>query len=109
MITISPAIIGMIVGLISILGSVFAIFFYFQKPQIALEKRVQSLEEENRNLSRDFEVMKAAHLENNGSMQKEMKELTTAVNDLGKTVVRLSTIIDERIPKGSPNLTPPGV
>ncbi len=109
MIQISADTLTLIGFLVMALGAIFAVFFYFQKPQIALEKRVQTLEDDNVNLNKEIEVIKATHLENNGSMQKEMKELTLAVNDLGKTVVRLSTIIDERIPKGSPNLTPPGV
>lgn len=109
MITISAATIGVILGLISLLGTIFAVFFYFQKPQIALEKRVKTLEDALVSTDKDLANLRADHTNVNDGLQKEFKEMTVAMNNLDKTVVRLSTIIEERIPKGSPNLTPPGM
>ena len=108
MIQISSTTIGMIGGIIAIGGTIFTIFFYFQRPQLALEKRVATLEDDLKNTHKEIEIIRATHLENNGSIQKEMKELTKSVTDLSLTVNTLSTIINERIPKGSPNLTPAG-
>lgn len=108
MIEVPTALFTVLGGLISFLGVVFAVFFYFQKPQVAQDKRIQTLELEMLETNKEIEVIKATHFENNGAMQKEMKDLTKSVNDLSLTVTKLSTIIDERIPKGSPNLTPPG-
>lgn len=108
MITISTISIELILGGITIIGAIFSVFLYFQKPQIALEKRVQALEEDLENTKKDLESLNTRHSEVNDVLQKEFKEMTVAMNNLDKTVVRLSTIIEERIPKGNPNLTPPG-
>lgn len=108
MITISPIILELIGSIILIGGTVFGIFLYFQRPQIALEKRVIKIEETITNILKEIVDIQKNHLEVNGATQKELKENTTAINELSKTVVKLSTIIDERIPKGRPNLTPPG-
>jgi len=108
MITITGAQIGIILGAVSLLGTVFGVFFYFQKPQIAIEKRVKSLEDELNNTKSDIAEFKKLHFDANDGLQKEFKEMTIAMNNLDKTVVRLSTIIEERIPRADPNLTPKG-
>lgn len=108
MVTITGGQIGIILGLISIIGTILGIVFWVQKPQRTLETRVQTLEDEHKTLKSEHEELKKLHYENNDIVKKELKENTTALNDLAKTVVKLSTIIDERIPKGSPMLTPPG-
>lgn len=108
MIQITVSTLTLIIGFISIGGTIFAIFSYFRNPQVALEKRVAVLEGCQKDNEKSLLQIQTTHMENNGAMQKELKELTTAVTDLGKTVVRLSTIIDERIPKGMPALTPAG-
>lgn len=108
MITISTTTIALIVGSITIFGAIFGVFFYFQKPQLALEKRVSKLEEEIASCRKENEEIKKLHYENNESLRKELKEVATALTELSLTVTKLSTIIDERIPKGSPGLTPPG-
>lgn len=109
MIEISTATLTIIGSIIAIIGAIFAVFFYFQKPQIAVEKRVAKLEDDNEDLHKQVLSIRDDHSKNTDVMQKDIKDLTSAVNELSKTVVRLSTIIDERIPKGTPTLTPPGV
>lgn len=109
MITITGTQIGIIIGIITLLGTIFSVFFYFQKPQLALEKRVQSLEESNTEQDKEIQIIKNDHSKNTEIMQREMKDLTEAINSLNINVAKLETIIDERIPKGSPGLTPPGV
>lgn len=108
MITISTTTIALIVGGITILGAIFGVFFYFQKPQLALEKRVSKLEDDIVGCKNENAEIKKLHYDNNESLRKELKEVATALSELSLTVAKLSTIIDERIPKGSPGLTPPG-
>lgn len=109
MIQISTSTLTIIGSLIGIGGAVFTVFFYFQKPQIAVEKRVAKLEEGNIELHKQLALIRDTNTKITDQMEKDLKELTVAVNELAKTVVRLSTIIDERIPKGTPTLTPPGI
>lgn len=108
MLTISSTTVYLVLATITVFGAVFAVFFYFQKPQIALDKRMSKVEENIKDLQKEVTEVKRVQFENNGAIQTEMKDMTTAINELSKTVVRLSTIIDERIPKGSPALTPSG-
>lgn len=86
---------------------VFSVYLYFRNPQIKtdqttlkLEDKIKALEKDNSDLKTDiqkqFIEIKETHIR---SIEGDIKTLTTAVNDLSKTVVRLSTIIDERIPK----------
>lgn len=91
----------MTLAAIAVVTAIVGVISYIQKPQFNLEKRVDALESDMTNI-------KQTHSESDTALKLELKELTVAVNELGKTVVKLSTIIDERIPKGSPNLTPPG-
>lgn len=108
MITINAAQVELIVGLLTIIGVVFGVVFWIQKPQTALEKRVQKLEDCDREQAAQIAALKGDHDKNNELMQKKMEDLTTAINGLNITVAKLETIINERIPKGSPTLTPAG-
>lgn len=108
MVTITIAQVTLILGVLSIISIILGVVFWIQRPQVALEKRVAQLEDGQKTNNKDIEVIKTTHSENNGAMQKEMKELTTAINSLNVTVGKLETKIDERIPKGSPTLTPVG-
>lgn len=108
MVTISTSTITMIMGGIGIIGAIFTVFFYFQKPQIALEKRVAKLEDNDKKQDNDIITIREDHSKNTESMLKEMKELTSSINGLNVTVGKLETKIDERIPKGTPTLTPIG-
>lgn len=118
-VVISGGTLALIGGVIAIGGTIFSVFFYFQKPQLALASRAQKLEEKVTELEKQvtankvevekqMAVIKDDHSKNTDAMQKDIKDLTLSVNELSKTVVRLATIIEERIPKGQPNLTPPG-
>lgn len=109
MISISTQTLTLIGAIIAFGGTIFSIFFYFQKPQIAVEKRVQTLEEKNDDLQKQLNALKDAHEQTTEQMLKEVKDLTAAINGLNITVAKLETRIDERIPKGLPSLTPPGI
>lgn len=108
MITITTTQIGIVLGLISIVGTVIGIIFWIQKPVSALEKKVQTLEEELTATKKDLQNVKDSHSESNTILTKGLKENTEALNKVNVEMTRLSTIIEERIPKGQPNLTPPG-
>ena len=97
---------NLVFGGIGLFGTVFTIYSYFKNPQIKTDQTTITLSSDVTELKKQITEIRETHLRN---VEKDMKDLTAAVNDLSKTVVRLSTIIDERIPKGSPGLTPPGV
>ncbi len=105
MIEIPTSILTIIGVLVASGGTMFSIFFYFQKPQLALERRVAKLEDNDKEQDKTIILIKTDHTKSSEEMQKEMKELTMAVNELSKTVVRLSTIIDERIPRASSTMS----
>lgn len=95
----------LILGLITLGSVIFSIYHYFKNPQIKTDQTTLQLNNDVAELRKEIVEIRETHLRN---VEKDMKEMTTAINDLSRTVVRLSTIIDERIPRGAPNLTPPG-
>lgn len=82
--------------IITIAGTVFGIYHYFKKPQDQSEKNDIKLEDRIKAVEKELYEVKQTHLL---AMEKDLKSLTDSVNELSRTVVRLSTIIDERIPK----------
>lgn len=105
MITISSTTLAFVLGTITLLSALFAAYAHFRNPQIKTDQTTTKLKDDVADLQKQILEIKETHLR---AVESDLKNLTTAVNDLGKTVIRLSTIIDERIPKGSPGLTPPG-
>ena len=96
-----------LIGLISIL---FSVFLYFKNPQIKSEKTDALLEQrlqfERESTQRRFKDMQdgitaATALAQNHihSVDVKVDGLTALVSQMGKDIVRLSTIIDERIPR----------
>ncbi len=104
MIQISSATIEFVGFIILIGGTVFSIFFYFQRPQTALTARVAKLEEKDKEQDKEIQVVKNENSKNDTIMQKEIKDLTDSVNKLNITMGKLETIIDERIPRGVPSV-----
>ena len=110
-----------IVLIIGVLSVIFSVFLYFKNPQIKLEKNqalaeaeidskastlAQQVQWEKESTERRFmEIQKdikgAFELAFNHSNEAlaGVKELTVVVNAMGKEVTRLSTIIEERIPR----------
>lgn len=88
--------VSLIIGLLNIIGFIFAIYLYFRNPQIKTDQVIIKLQEDFTSLQKQILEVKETHLK---SVEMDIKTLTAAVNDLSKTVVRLSTIIDERMPK----------
>lgn len=84
--------------ILTIAGAVFGIYHYFKKPQDQSEKDGIKLADRISSVEKELYEVKQTHLL---AMEKDLKSLTDSVNELSRTVVRLSTIIDERIPKGT--------
>lgn len=83
-------------ALIGIIGVIFSVYFYFRNPQIKTDQITLKLQNDFIGLQKQIVELKETHLR---AMENDIKILTAAVNELSKTVVKLSTIIDERIPK----------
>lgn len=77
---------------------IFGIYHYFKKPQVDGEKNDIKLEDRIKAVEKELKEVRETHLL---AMEKDLKALTDSVNQLSLTVVRLSTIIDERIPKST--------
>lgn len=91
---------------ITIGSVVFAIFSYFRNPQIKTDQRNIRFDDRLTSVEKSVVEIREKHLI---SVEGDLKTLNATLQSLSETVVRLSTIIDERIPKGTPGLTPPGV
>ena len=98
--------INFILGIVGILSAIFTAYHFLRNPQIKTDQDSIKIKEHLESLERKVKEIEETHLKN---VDADLKALTSAVNDLSKTVAVLSTIINERIPKGSPNLTPPGL
>lgn len=90
---IDPALVTYVIG---VGGAVFGIYSYFRNPQIKSEKVEITFRGEIDSIKAEIKEIKETHLR---SLEAELKSLNSNVNELAKTVVRLATIIDERIPK----------
>lgn len=84
--------------LLSICGIIFSIYLYFRNPQIKTDQVTIKLRDDLTELQKQIVDIKETHIR---SVESDIKSLTTSVNELSKTVVRLATIIDERIPKAN--------
>lgn len=107
--------INLVISIFTLMGMVFAVFFYFKKPQIKAEQFDALIEEKfanhERNQAAEFknrderlidlrlalQNLKDNDLHSIGMRQDQFAQLMI---DLTKSVVRLETIIDERIPRG---------
>lgn len=80
------------------IGMIFAVYLYFRNPQIKTEQITLGLDQKFENLQKQVTELRETHLK---SVENDLKILTTSVNELSKTVVKLATIIDERIPRSN--------
>jgi len=94
-----------LLGLIALISILFAVYHFFRNPQIKTDQTTLKLRDDIESLKKQIHEIKETHLR---AVEGDVKLLTTAVNELSKTVIRLTTIIDERIPRGNSNLTPQG-
>ncbi len=83
---------------ITVISIVFNVYQYFKKPQDKQELDGIKLTDRVATLEKEINEMRQTHLV---AMEKDIKELSGSVQNLSLTVAKLSTIIDERIPKGT--------
>lgn len=81
---------------IGIIGVIFTIVNYFRNPQIDGDKKTIQLQDDLKALQKEVSEIKEKHL---NTIEADLKELTKTIFALSNNVTRLSTIIDERVPK----------
>lgn len=81
---------------LGMLGILFTVYNSFRNPQISADKLIIGLTDRIAAVEKDNLDIKNNHLK---SVENDIKALTISVNELSKTVVKLATIIDERIPR----------
>lgn len=104
-VTLNQQNITFIIGLVALINIVLTVYNSIRKPQIRSDSETADIRKDMVDQQRQISEIKETHLR---AVETDVKTLTTAVNTLALTMERLRTIIDERIPKGSPGLTPPG-
>lgn len=85
-----------ILGILGLLSIAWAIYNSVRTPQIDSDKVAIKLREDIDTLRDVVYEIKEKHLQ---SVEQDIKKLTDTIQQLSITVVKLSTIIDERIPK----------
>lgn len=88
-----------IIAIVGIGGSIFGVYSYFRNPQIKIEQ-LQALDKQTlKNIELRLATFEAAFTSHLTSDQSSFAQLNQHVVEVDKSVVRLTTIIDERIPK----------
>lgn len=85
-----------ILTVLSISGIGFGIFNYFRNPQISLEKGEGLMAMSITQLQKDVTNIRDNHLH---TMDVKIDDQGKSIRDLSIEVTKLSTIIDERIPR----------
>ena len=80
----------------AVIGAIFSVYLHFKNPQIKNDQVSLKLREDIDSLQKIVSEVKEKHLV---AVEQDMKALTSTINQLSLTVTRLSTVIDERIPK----------
>ena len=81
---------------LGILAIIFTVYNYFKNPQIKTDQTTIRLQEDMESLKAEVSEIKEKHLT---LVESNIKELSKTIFDLSLTVAKLSTIIDERIPR----------
>jgi hypothetical protein len=81
---------------IVVLQAIFATYSYFKTPQIKGDQAKIRLEDKVADLEKQILEIKQTHLI---SIENNIKDLSATVHDLQITIVKLNTILDERLPK----------
>ncbi len=97
-IAVTPTNIMFVLGL---LGTLFTVYNYFRNPQIKSEKDDIVLGQSIIEMTKKITSLDAAFQAHISSDQAAFGMLNQHVVEVDKSVVRLTTIIDERIPKSS--------
>jgi hypothetical protein len=95
---------------LGIMAIIFSVYRYFKEPQVDGDKTAallaQQVKSQNEAIAQRFndvqESFKGLLLQSNNhihTVQTQVENLGLAVVSMGKDIVKLSTIIEERIPK----------
>lgn len=101
---------GNVVFALGILGTIFTVYNYFKNPQIRseqidalLQQRIQWQTESNekrftelQNNIKDAFLLAQNHTHTVGT---QVENLTTIITNMGNQIVRLQTLVDERLPR----------
>jgi len=85
-----------ILFVIGLLGTIFTIYNYFRDPQVKSEKMDAITAIQIDGLQKDVKAVMSNHLPH---IDQRLNSLHESINTTNQNVVRLATIIDERIPK----------
>lgn len=102
--------IGLVMGIVGLIGVIFTIYKYFRDPQVSSDKKdallaqqVQwSAEATERRFKEINESFQGLLLQSNNhihTVDTKVEALHEVITNMGKEIVRLGTIIEERIPK----------
>lgn len=83
-------------GISGLIGIIFAVYNSFKNPQIKNDQDVIKLREDIESINKQVNEIKTSHLV---TVEKNISELSKTIHDLALNVTRLSTIIDERMPR----------
>lgn len=95
---------------ILVMGTVFAVYLYFRNPQVESDRREALLNQQTttfmastadrfKEMQESFNSLLLQSGNHIHTVDTKVEALTATVGMMGKDVVRLSTIIEERIPK----------
>lgn len=85
-----------IIGVVGLLGIVFTVYKYFRDPQIRTEKLDAVMELRLNNMEQSIQKMISNHLPH---IDAKINGIQSQLAEQDKTLVRLATIIEERIQK----------
>lgn len=77
-------------------GMIFGLFSYFKNPQIKLEKGEGLMSMSIKQLQSDLTNLRDNHVH---TLDVKLDQTIISVNHLSNEITRLSTIIEERVPK----------
>jgi len=83
---------------LAIIGVAFGVYFTFANPTRILENRVSSLESStisDKELQNQLSMIQKNDLH---TIQMKLEDSIIMINDLSKEIVKLQTIVEERIP-----------
>lgn len=97
--TLSLQTISYLLGLAAVLTIIFNVYNSFKNPQIKTDQEAIKMSDRMKAVEAQIQEIKETHL---ASVESNIKELSKSVHDLALNVTRLTTIIDERIPRVNP-------
>lgn len=91
----TPSNITFVIGLLTV---IFSVYLYFRSPQVTLEKSDLMITANINQLQKDLANLRDNHIH---TLDNQIQETNKALSLLTIEVAKLSTIIDERLPKKS--------